>query len=116
MSERLMRCVFSCFDACIDQYEVYKVETIGDAYMVVGGLPVVVDNHALQVACMALDLLTYVDKFKIRHLPQERLQLRVGMHSGEIRLSSMSKIFWFSVCVLHFSIFVIMLKHGSQTD
>ena len=59
-----------------------QVETIGDAYMVVGGCPVKIPDHASQVATMALDLLHQSGKFKIRHLPKTPLRLRIGIHSG----------------------------------
>lgn len=62
-----------------------QVETIGDAYMVVSGLPVPNGNqHAGEIATMALDLLSCVVTFKIRHRPNKQLQLRIGVHSGRI--------------------------------
>ncbi len=60
-----------------------KVETIGDAYMVVSGLPIRNgDDHAKEVALMALALVKNVGSFKLQHRPDYKLQLRVGIHSG----------------------------------
>ena len=51
--------------------------------MVVSGLPVRNGNrHAGEIATMALHLLSSILTFKIRHMPETRLQLRIGMHSG----------------------------------
>lgn len=61
-----------------------QVETIGDAYMVVSGLPVRNGQlHAREVARMALALLDAVRSFRIRHRPQEQLRLRIGIHTGQ---------------------------------
>ena len=51
--------------------------------MVVSGLPHKNGvNHAREVACMSLALLNAVRSFHIRHLPNERLKIRIGLHSG----------------------------------
>ncbi|NXR50745.1 ANPRA protein, partial [Hippolais icterina] len=60
-----------------------QVETIGDAYMVVSGLPVRNGRlHAREVARMALALLEAVRSFRIRHRPRQQLELRIGIHTG----------------------------------
>lgn len=50
--------------------------------MVVSGLPVRIPDHAEQIATMALDLLHQSSRFKIKHLPEVPLQLRIGLHTG----------------------------------
>lgn len=60
-----------------------QVETIGDAYMVVSGLPMRNGTaHAREVARMSLALLSAVRGFTIRHRPSDQLKLRIGMHTG----------------------------------
>ncbi|VDM63874.1 unnamed protein product [Angiostrongylus costaricensis] len=80
----LLNDLYLAFDGVVDNFKVYKVETIGDAYMVVSGLPERRDDHASQIAQMSLALLHKVKNFVIRHRPNDQLKLRIGMHSGSV--------------------------------
>ncbi|KAL5013856.1 hypothetical protein ScPMuIL_008126 [Solemya velum] len=75
--------LYQFFDDCLDVYDVYKVETIGDAYMVVSGVPQRNGTlHCSEIALMALDILEGTKEFQIPHLPNETLMLRIGIHTG----------------------------------
>ncbi|KAL4234394.1 hypothetical protein ACF0H5_006041 [Mactra antiquata] len=81
----LLNDLYTMFDSNIEKFKVYKVETIGDAYMCVSGLPERIgDYHVVETANMSLTILYYVKGFKIRHLPGEQLKVRIGLHSGPV--------------------------------
>uniref|UniRef100_A0A8D0EWB5 Guanylate cyclase n=1 Tax=Strix occidentalis caurina TaxID=311401 RepID=A0A8D0EWB5_STROC len=75
--------IYKNFDHILDHHDVYKVETIGDAYMVVSGLPKRNGNrHAVDISMMALDILSFMGSFELRHLPDLPVWIRIGIHSG----------------------------------
>ncbi|XP_068082929.1 soluble guanylate cyclase 89Db [Anabrus simplex] len=77
-----MNAVFTCFDALMDRCNVYKVETVGQVYMAVGGAPEFTDQHAQQVADVPLCLMRQVKELK---LPSGiKIQIRIGIHSGPV--------------------------------
>ncbi len=70
------------FDGVIDRYDVYKVETIGDAYMVASGLPHRNGNkHSAEIAFMALEIQETVQSF-YSSATTDPITIRVGLHSG----------------------------------
>jgi guanylate cyclase len=74
--------IFSAFDAIADRRGLEKIKTIGDAYMLVGGVPDPNPEHAALVAEAALEIREYVARFA--HERGLDVSMRIGMHSGEV--------------------------------
>uniref|UniRef100_A0A8R1HPN2 Guanylate cyclase n=2 Tax=Caenorhabditis japonica TaxID=281687 RepID=A0A8R1HPN2_CAEJA len=79
----LLNDLYSNFDAIIEEHGVYKVESIGDGYLCVSGLPVRNGNaHIKNIVELSLDFMAYCKSFKVPHLPREEVELRIGVNSG----------------------------------
>uniref|UniRef100_G3TH89 guanylate cyclase n=1 Tax=Loxodonta africana TaxID=9785 RepID=G3TH89_LOXAF len=79
----MLNSMYSRFDRLTSIHGVYKVETIGDAYMVVGGVPVPVGNHAQRVANFALGMRISAREV-VNPVTGEPIQIRVGIHTGPV--------------------------------
>jgi adenylate cyclase len=78
----LLNEIFSQFDDLVEGMGVEKIKTIGDSYMVVGGVPLPLANHAAACADMALAMLEVIQTFNQRN--KSDWQIRVGMHTGPL--------------------------------
>jgi adenylate cyclase len=78
----LLNNLFTCFDLLADKHGLEKIKTIGDAFMVAGGLPEPHADHAKRVAYMALDMIEETHKYSKEI--GESLDLRVGIHTGPV--------------------------------
>ncbi|MDY7014665.1 MAG: adenylate/guanylate cyclase domain-containing protein, partial [Cyanobacteriota bacterium] len=78
----LLNQIFSNFDRLAEKYGLEKIKTIGDAYMVVGGLPVPKADGTEAIANMAIEMLEAVQQ--ARSALDESLQIRVGINTGPV--------------------------------
>ena len=78
----LLNQIFSAFDELADSYGLEKIKTIGDAYMVVGGLPTPSDNHAEAIAEMAIDIQAAIAKMRTKS--DRPLSIRIGINTGPV--------------------------------
>ncbi len=79
---RLLDDVFSRFDSLVGAQGLEKIKTLGDAYMLVGGLPTPRPDHAEAVAEVALGMLQEIAAFNARR--ETSIQIRVGINSGSV--------------------------------
>ena len=77
----LLNEVFSYFDDLVEKYDVEKIKTIGDCYMVAAGVPRPRPDHAHVLARLALDMREYVNQ---RQFGEIKVSLRIGINSGPV--------------------------------
>jgi len=78
----LLNEIFSAFDHLAARHGLEKIKTIGDAYMVAGGLPVSRPGHAESIAEMALDMQQEINRFNEKYNTQ--IQIRIGINTGPV--------------------------------
>ena len=78
----LLNEIFSTFDELSEKHGLEKIKTIGDAYMVAGGIPIERPDHAEAIAKMALDMLVAIDELNVKL--EASFDLRIGINSGPV--------------------------------
>ncbi|MDZ8225953.1 adenylate/guanylate cyclase domain-containing protein [Nostoc sp. ChiVER01] len=78
----LLNSIFSTFDRLTEQYGLERIKTIGDAYMVVGGLPTRRQDHAQAIAQMALQMQAAIALFNTEN--NQNFNIRIGIHTGSV--------------------------------
>src|SRR5919199_3640989 len=78
----VLNVIFSEFDQLAEKHDLEKIKTIGDAYMVVAGLPTPRPDHAIAIAEMALDM--QAEMLRIGEDTGEAFKLRIGINSGPV--------------------------------
>jgi guanylate cyclase len=78
----LLNEAFSYFDSLLDKYDVEKIRTIGDSYMVVSGVPRRRADHAQALVCMALEMRDFVKTHTFRN--SQQVSFRIGINSGPV--------------------------------
>jgi len=78
--------IFSAFDAIAERHNLEKIKTIGDAYMVVGGVPSPDQNHAQAVMSMAIEMMDFAESYVLDGVlgGDRRLCLRIGINTGPV--------------------------------
>ncbi len=74
--------LFSMFDRLAEKHGLEKIKTIGDAYMVVAGVPQPIADHAVALAHMAVDMMVGLAAYSAR--TNQKLAIRIGIHSGSV--------------------------------
>ncbi|MCT7977071.1 adenylate/guanylate cyclase domain-containing protein [Laspinema olomoucense] len=78
----LLNTIVSTFDRLTEKHGLEKIKTIGDAYLVVGGVPLSRPDHAEAIAEMALDMQEAIGQFNAEYLTN--LSLRIGINTGPV--------------------------------
>jgi class 3 adenylate cyclase len=78
----MLNAIFGLFDQLAKDHHLEKIKTIGDCYMLVGGVPDRSPTHCQQVADFAIAALAGLSDYASRL--REPIQIRIGMHTGTV--------------------------------
>ncbi|CAD6194485.1 unnamed protein product [Caenorhabditis auriculariae] len=77
--------LYSSFDMVVQRHNAFKVENVGDAYLIGSGIPHIGElKHLREVGRVALKLRKFMETFVVRHRPEMKLQLKLGISSGVV--------------------------------
>ena len=82
--------IFTAFDNIVEKHALEKIKTMGDCYMMVGGLPAHRDDHAEAVAMAALEMVAALAR--VNRANGTELSIRIGIHTGPVVAGVIGKI------------------------
>lgn len=78
----LLSMVFARFDKLVNQNGLEKIKTVGDAYMLAGGIPEPLPDHCKLVARVALQMMEVIER--LNRQIEHQLSIRIGIHTGPV--------------------------------
>ncbi len=76
---------FSEFDRIVEKYNLEKIKTLGDCYMIAGGLPFPDETHTKRTIQASFEIIDFVNKTRQdQSLPDASLEIRIGIHTGPV--------------------------------
>ena len=74
--------IFTTFDLLVEKHSLEKIKTIGDSYMLAGGIPLHRDDHAQAVADISMEMIAALDRLNAANGTE--LKMRIGINTGPI--------------------------------
>jgi class 3 adenylate cyclase len=88
---KLLNNLYSKFDDLTKKYNIEKIKTMGDGYMLASGLPTENPNHAQNMADMALAMFEELNNFNQEN-PNINFDIRIGISSGDVVAGVVGKV------------------------
>ncbi|XP_033126940.1 uncharacterized protein LOC117124706 [Anneissia japonica] len=77
--------LYMMIDSRIERYDVYKVDTVNEKYMLASGLPTPNGyTHASEIATAAIDILYHINSLAVPVNPKKKFTIRIGIHTGPV--------------------------------